>query len=77
MRRLRILAARVVLGHDLVELLGVLGRAQVAVVGDCVLGRTMVTCSSDEGQDSDDSDDGDDGDDSTWCRPWSLGEVER
>ena len=37
----------------------------------------MVTCSSDEGQDSDDSDDGDDGDDSTWCRPWSLGEVER
>ena len=37
----------------------------------------MVTCSSDEGQDSDDSDDGDDGDDSTWWRPWSLGEVER
>ena len=37
----------------------------------------MVTCSNDEGQDNDDSDDGDDGDDSTWCRPWSLGEVER
>ena len=31
------LTSRVVLGHDLVELLGVLGRAQVAVVGDCVL----------------------------------------
>ena len=43
---------RVVLGHDLVELLGVLGSAQVAVVGDCVLGQTMVTCSSDEGQDN-------------------------
>ena len=33
------MTAREVLGHDLVELLGVLGRAQVAVVGDCVLGQ--------------------------------------
>ena len=80
LRRLRILAARVVLGHDLVELLGVLGSAQLAVVGDCVLGQTMVTCFCDEGDDDDqvdDDDDGDDGGDSTWCRPWSLGEVER
>ena len=69
-----------VLGHDLVELLGVLGSAQLAVVGDCVLGQTMVTCFCDDGDDDDqvdDDDDGDDGGDSTWCRPWSLGEVER
>ena len=40
----------------------------------------MVTCFCDEGEDDDqidDDDDGDDGGDSTWCRPWSLGEVER
>ena len=53
------MAARVVLGHDLVELLGVLRCAQVAVVGDCVLGQTMVTCFCDEGGDGDDEDDGD------------------